>query len=132
MNAPDMLVNNSYMDRDATYYGSKIKYTCQDGYIFPDGAKIKTIQCLENRKWSFMPQHCEGEPNIKLKVYQKYICKTFYQRVRYKVTYSLAPKLVFLHQAIFEYIPGKNCLTSCSTEMPSAWNAKCHICARRR
>lgn len=63
VNSPEMFVNNSYVDKDAPYQGSRIKYTCQDGYIFPDGDKSKTITCLPTRQWNFIPPPCEGKCN---------------------------------------------------------------------
>ena len=58
-------VKNAVIDESqAGTYLNDVTWTCNPGYIFPDGTFSKTITCLANRTWSFIPEMCTSKYKV--------------------------------------------------------------------
>ena len=40
--------------------GSIVSYSCETGYLFPDGTSQLTVQCVSTGEWSQLPVKCQG------------------------------------------------------------------------
>lgn len=60
MHSADLEVHHAWFDTTLNTRGSVVTFTCQDGYLFPDGNRIKSTTCLAGGVWSDVIEDCEG------------------------------------------------------------------------
>ena len=64
---PIPTIEHAAADTTLATPGSVVTYTCQYGYMFPDGAPHHVIEC-ENAEWNHTDIECEGMRRVKNQV----------------------------------------------------------------
>lgn len=60
LNGAAYKVKGAWFDKTDNSFGDVIRFTCLNGKLFPDGDRVKTVECMAGGQWSEVLDDCQG------------------------------------------------------------------------